>query len=66
MALTSLMLRGFTAKVSSSTDLLNFPGRKEHVQEAPPPPNIPAGRSGICFVNVDFNKESHSGKQTAA
>lgn len=25
-----------------------------------------AGRSGICFVNAACNKESHSGRQTAA
>lgn len=25
-----------------------------------------AGRSGICFINAACNKESHSGRQTAA
>lgn len=33
-------VEGVTAKVSSSADLLNFPGRKEHLPAAPPPPNI--------------------------
>lgn len=49
LALASSILEGVTAKVSSSADLLNFPGRKEHLPAAPPPPNIPGRKERDLF-----------------
>lgn len=40
LALASPVLREVTVKVSSTADLLNFPGREEHLPAAPPPSNI--------------------------
>lgn len=40
LALASPGLREVTVKVSSTADLLNFPGREEHLPAAPPPSNI--------------------------
>lgn len=65
LVLASSMLRGVTTKVSSCTDLFNFPGRKEHLPAAPASPNI-AGRKErdlFCQRSLQIKSLIQGGKQ---
>lgn len=65
LALACPALRGVTTKVSSCADLLNFPGRKTPLSEAPPPPNIPGRKEQNLFCQRSLQIKSliQGGKQ---
>lgn len=56
---------GVTTKISSCADLLNFPGRKEHLPAAPPAPNIPGRkeRDLFCQRSLQIKSLIQGGKQ---
>lgn len=65
LASASPVLRRVTPKVSSCADLLNFPGRKEHLPAAPPSPNIPGRkeRDLFCQRSLQIKRLIQGGKQ---
>lgn len=42
------------SNVFSSADLLNFPGRKEHLPAAPPPPNVSGRKEQDLFCQCSL------------
>lgn len=58
LASASPVLRRVTTKVSSCADLLNFPGRKEHLPVAPPSPNIPGRKERDLFCQRSLQIKS--------